>query len=96
MSALPVDREKGTDTSTIAIQKPKRFWHKITTGIGDSDEKKLIHKIDRRVIPGVLLLYLLSFLDRSNVANAKIEGLDSDLNMSMDLPGIAACLQISR
>ncbi|KAL5610570.1 hypothetical protein FOBRF1_006687 [Fusarium oxysporum] len=39
------------------------------------DEKKILHKV---------LLYLLSFLDRSNIGNAKIEGLQEDLNMTGD------------
>ena len=30
------------------------------------------------------LLYLLSFLDRGNIGNAKIEGLQEDLGMSAD------------
>jgi MFS family permease len=33
-------------------------------------------------VPGVAILYLLSFLDRSNVANAKLEGLTKDLGIS--------------
>lgn len=46
------------------------------------DVRKLVRKIDWRIIPGVILLYLLSFLDRSNVANAKVEGLAEDTKMS--------------
>lgn len=34
-----------------------------TTGI---NEKKLLRKLDLRLLPPVTLLYLLSFLDRSN------------------------------
>ena len=30
------------------------------------DEKKLLRKLDLHLLPGVTLLYLLSFLDRSN------------------------------
>ena len=30
------------------------------------DEKKLLRKLDLNLIPGVTLLFLLSFLDRSN------------------------------
>ena len=34
---------------------------------GDTiDEKKLLRKIDRHLIPGLTVLFLLSFLDRSN------------------------------
>ena len=46
------------------------------------DEKALIRKIDWRLLPAVGILYLLSFLDRSNVGNARIEGLADDLHMT--------------
>lgn len=38
--------------------------------------------MDIRLIPMLALLYLLSFLDRSNIGNAKIQGMDKDLNLS--------------
>ena len=37
-------------------------------------EKKLIRKLDWRLIPWLCLLYLISFLDRTNIGNAKIAG----------------------
>ncbi|TPX09383.1 uncharacterized protein E0L32_009427 [Thyridium curvatum] len=46
------------------------------------NEKSLLRKIDIKLLPAVGILYLLSFLDRSNVGNAKIEGLAKDLNMT--------------
>ncbi|ORY19442.1 MFS nicotinic acid transporter-like protein Tna1 [Clohesyomyces aquaticus] len=46
------------------------------------DEKKLLRKLDLRLLPAVSILYLLSFLDRSNVANARLEGLTTDLQMT--------------
>lgn len=46
------------------------------------DEKKILRKMDIRLIPMLALLYLLSFLDRGNIGNAKIEGLIDDLNMT--------------
>ena len=36
------------------------------------DEKKLMRKVDWHVIPWLALLYLLNFLDRGNVGNAKV------------------------
>ncbi|KAI0102926.1 major facilitator superfamily domain-containing protein [Nemania sp. FL0031] len=48
------------------------------------DEKKILRKMDIRLIPMLALLYLLSFLDRGNIGNAKIEGLQEDLNMTND------------
>ncbi|KAI9761920.1 MAG: hypothetical protein M4579_000703 [Chaenotheca gracillima] len=46
------------------------------------NEKALLRKLDMRLLPALTLLYLLSFLDRSNVGNAKLEGLTKDLNMT--------------
>ncbi|KXJ96059.1 major facilitator superfamily domain-containing protein [Microdochium bolleyi] len=45
------------------------------------DEKKVLRKMDLRLIPMLALLYLLSFLDRGNIGNAKIEGLQEDLGL---------------
>jgi hypothetical protein len=49
---------------------------------GTVNEKALLRKIDWRLLPAVGILYLLSFLDRSNVGNAKLEGLTDDLGMT--------------
>ena len=36
------------------------------------DERKLMRKVDLRLIPWLSLLYLLSFLDRTSIGNAKV------------------------
>ncbi|KAL8685670.1 MAG: hypothetical protein Q9218_007619 [Villophora microphyllina] len=46
------------------------------------NEKALLRKLDRKLLPAVTVLYLLSFLDRSNVANARVEGMVNDLHMT--------------
>jgi len=46
------------------------------------DEKAILRKMDLRLIPMLALLYLLSFLDRGNIGNAKIEGLTEDLGIT--------------
>lgn len=45
------------------------------------DEKAILRKMDLRLIPMLALLYLLSFLDRGNIGNAKIEGLAEDIGL---------------
>jgi hypothetical protein len=39
------------------------------------NERAFLRKLDWKLLPAVSILYLLSFLDRSNVANARIDGL---------------------
>lgn len=47
-----------------------------------SQDKKLLRKLDLHLIPWLSLLYLVSFLDRTNIGNAKVDGLQQDLGMS--------------
>ncbi|KAL2221521.1 putative MFS nicotinic acid transporter Tna1 [Thermoascus aurantiacus ATCC 26904] len=46
------------------------------------DKKKVLRKMDLHLIPVLSVLYLLSFLDRGNIGNAKIEGLTEELNLT--------------
>ncbi|KAF3067218.1 hypothetical protein GL218_08549 [Daldinia childiae] len=46
-----------------------------------ADEKKLLRKLDLHIIPLVMLLYTFSFLDRVNIGNARLYGLETDLGL---------------
>lgn len=43
--------------------------------------KKLLRKVDIRLLPLLILMYLLNFLDRSNLAQARLGTLEEDLGM---------------
>ncbi|KAL8719452.1 MAG: hypothetical protein Q9225_003541 [Loekoesia sp. 1 TL-2023] len=45
-------------------------------------ERRVLRKCDFHVIPILYTLYMLSYLDRINIGNARIEGLERDLGMS--------------
>ncbi|KAM3421949.1 putative transporter [Cercospora zeina] len=74
---------------TVTTMYPKNYsadpsdgedGHVIT--IDRAKEKKLVRKLDLHIIPVVMLLYLLSFLDRVNIGNARLYGLEEDLGLS--------------
>jgi len=46
------------------------------------EERRLIRKLDRRLLPLVLILYTLAILDRSNLGNAKLAGMEDDIDLS--------------
>ncbi|KAI1097691.1 major facilitator superfamily domain-containing protein [Jackrogersella minutella] len=46
------------------------------------EAKKVLRKIDWRIIPLLQFLYMLTFLDRVNIGNARLWNLERDLNMS--------------
>ncbi|KAL9055628.1 MAG: hypothetical protein Q9162_003438 [Coniocarpon cinnabarinum] len=45
------------------------------------DEARLVRKFDRHILPLVFVLYVLAFLDRSNIGNARIAGMSRDLDL---------------
>ena len=47
-------------------------------------EKRVVRKIDWHVVPLLMALYLLAFLDRSNIGNAKTAGMAKALDLTAD------------
>lgn len=45
-------------------------------------ERRLVRKLDLLIIPIIMLLYLFSFLDRVNIGNARLYGLEDDLSLT--------------
>ena len=72
------------ETSSLEDSKEKAPM----TSVPDSEivldhalENGLILKIDLAVLPVLFLLFLVSFVDRSNLANARIQGLEKSLHI---------------
>ena len=55
-------------------------------------ERKLVRKQDLRVLPMIFLMYFFTFLDRTNLGNAKVAGLEKDLGLGTYGFNIGACL----
>ena len=49
---------------------------------GTEEEKALVRKLDWRLVPCCWTLYLLSNVDRSNIGNAKVGGMEDDFNLT--------------
>ncbi|KAI5359926.1 putative major facilitator superfamily, MFS transporter superfamily [Septoria linicola] len=45
-------------------------------------DRRLMRKVDAWLIPWLCLVYLLCFLDRTNIGNARLAGMEKDLDMS--------------
>lgn len=56
------------------------------------ERARILRKIDWYLLPFVTVFYLLSFLDRSNVGNAKVAGMATDLNLTGFRYNIAAAV----
>ncbi|KAL4937754.1 hypothetical protein BDV06DRAFT_226656 [Aspergillus oleicola] len=60
--------------------------------LDSKSDRELTTKLDIRLIPVLGLVYLICFLDRTNIANARIAGLEDGLNMPPT--GYNTCLWI--
>jgi len=79
-----VAKEKQSSrTPSIQIEKPTVYLSDGAESAGWdlASTKKLIRRIDYHLIPFLALLYLLSFLDRTNIGNARLDNMEKDLNM---------------
>ncbi|GAA83570.1 MFS transporter [Aspergillus luchuensis IFO 4308] len=81
-----VDTEKATTVHGSPEESQLDFLDDPDEGLSEEERAKidraLLWKLDLRLIPWLSLLYLISFLDRTNVGNAKLAGLQGDLHMS--------------
>ncbi|RDX52245.1 MFS general substrate transporter [Lentinus brumalis] len=53
------------------------------------EQKQLWRKVDLRLMPIVMVMYLCSFLDRANIGNAKLQGLVTQLDLTGNRYNIA-------
>lgn len=60
--------------SSPAGSEPELVWT-------DEEETMIRRKIDWHTVPLVTILYMLTFLDRINIGNARIQGLAKDLDL---------------
>ncbi|KAH0613577.1 uncharacterized protein H6S33_005463 [Morchella sextelata] len=49
--------------------------------VDKAEQARILRKVDLYLLPIITLLYLMSFLDRSSIGNAKISGLSADLGL---------------
>uniref|UniRef100_A0A0W0FXF6 Major facilitator superfamily (MFS) profile domain-containing protein n=2 Tax=Moniliophthora roreri TaxID=221103 RepID=A0A0W0FXF6_MONRR len=72
-SEKPIISHSSSDKAAIPLQVPHETpLYNAHVDISGVDERKLIRKIDFALIPWLSFLYLLSFLDRTSIGNAKV------------------------
>ncbi|RYP73962.1 hypothetical protein DL771_003273 [Monosporascus sp. 5C6A] len=81
------------DPATLEKEEAMHSEFKVDNGMAREDaeflnnfpkdkKRAVIRKIDYRLVPMLVLLYLMAYLDKTNIGNAKIEGLLETLNMT--------------
>lgn len=85
-----VEKQKADDVEEI--ESAASLVHDIPPAPGQFSEQeiqRLYRKIDLRLLPILGAMYLLSFMDRGNIGNAKIQGLVEQLDLTGNRYNIA-------
>ncbi|CAK5270548.1 unnamed protein product [Mycena citricolor] len=70
----------GAESPLPAIGTPERA----------AAERAIVRKLDRRLLPTILVIYLMNYIDRQNVTTARLKGLEQDLGLSGNAPAVHA------
>ena len=85
-SSLPKASMSHVEEGKGSNGTPDFYRREPSIGLGVEAERRLtrslLFKLDTRMLPMLAILFLFSFLDRTNIGNAKILGLTTDLSLS--------------
>jgi hypothetical protein len=70
--------EKG---AAVSVHSPTSSTH-LSPPFDKAAERRLIRKLDLRILPVLWVLYLVNFIDRANIGNAKIQGMEKELQLT--------------
>lgn len=73
-------KHSGDDSSGELVTVEKGYTD-VLVELPKEEERRILRKVDYRLVPLLALLYLVAFVDRSNIGNAKIAGLSKDLKL---------------
>ena len=82
----PQDIENREARSEDSEEKNVTTVYNAHVDVSDVDEAKLVRKIDWQLLPWLSFLYLLSFLDRTSIGNARVHCPIPLLQDNFDLP----------
>ncbi|KAJ5743211.1 hypothetical protein N7533_010313 [Penicillium manginii] len=82
------DKSFAENVETVANANkpnPRKEAPAYVAGLSPEDREKaeraLVRKIDLRLLPMLIIMYILNYLDRNNIAAARLAGLESDLGL---------------
>ncbi len=79
----------------IDLEKESHVGPPDALSIDPAAERRLVWKLDFTVLPILFLLFMMCFLDRINISNAKIQGMTADLNLTGNRFNIALLVRLA-
>jgi len=75
-------RHADVPTAGVRVFQAPEFIRNMSVEERAAFELTLRRKIDLRIMPMIVLMYIMNYLDRNNIAAAKLAGLTQDLNLN--------------
>ncbi|KAL8369832.1 hypothetical protein RB595_000261 [Gaeumannomyces hyphopodioides] len=78
-------RRKDEGVEDYAVENPKDEPKRDYSGavtVTDPAEVALVRKLDWRIMPTLMVMYFLNYVDRNTIAQARLNGLEKDLGMT--------------
>jgi len=87
MAAQVTEQTPGRPSSEPSVLEKQDVGHiEDNNAVGEAEDpieaKRVLRKIDMRLIPLLMFLYTLTFLDRVNIGNARLWNMERDLKMT--------------
>ncbi|KAL2193705.1 major facilitator superfamily domain-containing protein [Corynascus similis CBS 632.67] len=86
MASSDADKEKASSDANRSHDEGRDMPRDPDAHLSEAEkaevERRLLWRLDWILMPWLCLLYLLAFLDRTNIGNAKIAGLNEDLGLT--------------
>ncbi|KAF8586844.1 MFS general substrate transporter [Ramaria rubella] len=75
---VSVDKSSNTSKGGMTTREKLNPFRRNQDESVPHEERKLVRRLDMRIMPIVCLLYLFAYLDRTNIGNARLQGLTKD------------------
>lgn len=75
-----VENVAGSEQLQQELEIPDSLKHMSSDELAAFD-KKVTRKIDLRILPALVWIYILNYLDRNNIASSRLGGLEEDLGL---------------
>jgi hypothetical protein len=75
----------GDESSGEELITVEKGYHDVIVDLPKEERTRVLRKVDYRLVPFLAFLYLIAFVDRSNIGNAKIAGLEDRWNIDQGL-----------
>ncbi|KAG1740812.1 major facilitator superfamily domain-containing protein [Suillus paluster] len=80
---MPIDEEKKSENVvTVSNNADDSRLMTLDASLRMAEERALLRKLDRRLMPTATVIYLLNYIDRVAVTSARLQGLEADLGLS--------------